>query len=76
MPNFQILKSPQRRTRRYKVNATGEAGSALNGLDGGTSIGRLVTIGDDLNVQVIDLCDDATGEVRTYRAEFLEEITE
>lgn len=76
MPNFQILESPQRRTRRYRVKANGETGSALSGSHGGKSIGRLVTIGGDLNVQVIDLCHDATGEVRTYRAEYLEEIAE
>lgn len=76
MPNMQVFNGPKRVERRFKVKATGEIGLALSGSRGGTSIGRQVTIGDNLNVNVIDVCLDETGEVRTYRQEFLEEVTD
>jgi len=76
MPNMQVFKGPEHKNRRFRITATGETGSALSSTRGGTSIGRSVTIGPELNVHVTDICDDKTGEIRTFRTEFLEEITE
>ena len=75
MPNVQIFTSPKRENRRYRVIATGETGTAVSGDHGGRNVGRLVTIGADLNVRVVDICHDETGEIRTYRENFVEEIT-
>jgi hypothetical protein len=74
MPNIEYFKAPERPTHRYRVKATGETGSALSGAHSSRVVGRLVTIGPDLNVRVIDLCHDSSGEIRTYREEFLEVI--
>jgi hypothetical protein len=74
MPNVQIFTSPERKVQRYKVKATGETGAGVSD-HGSRNVGRLATIGPELNVQLIDICDDKTGEVRTFRAEFLELIT-
>ncbi|WP_416403466.1 hypothetical protein [Arthrobacter sp. LFS091] len=77
MPNIQeSFSGPNRQERRYTIKATGETGSALSSTHGGTNVGRYATIGKDLNVTVIDICLDETGEIRTYRQEFLEEVTE
>jgi hypothetical protein len=74
MPNLvQTFSSPERKVQRYKVKATGETGSGVSD-NGSRNVGRLVTIGPELNIQLIDICDDRSGEVRTYRAEFLEKI--
>jgi hypothetical protein len=74
MPNIvHAFSSPERKFQRYKVKATGETGSGVSD-NGNRNVGRLATIGPELNVRLIDLCDDKTGEVRTYRAEFLEQI--
>ncbi|MFE4197259.1 hypothetical protein ACFRJ9_15450 [Paenarthrobacter sp. NPDC056912] len=73
---MEIFNGPKMVDRRFRVPATGETGLALSGSHGGTSIGRKVTIGDDLNVSVIDVCLDEAGEVRTYRQAFLEEVAE
>lgn len=74
MPNLiQTFSSPERKIQRFKVEATGETGSGVSD-NGSRNVGRLATIGPELNVSLIDLCDDKTGEVRTYRAEFLEKI--
>jgi hypothetical protein len=73
MPNVQILSSPERNVQRYKVKATGETGSGVSD-NGSRNVGRLATIGPELNIQLIDICHEETGEVRTYRAEFLEKI--
>lgn len=69
----QTFSSPERKTQRYRVKATGETGSGVSD-NGSWNVGRLATIGPELNIQLIDLCDDITGEVRTYRAEYLEQI--
>ena len=42
-----------------------------NGLPAGT---RLVRIGSSDNVNIVDLCDDETGEIRTFMVDRLEEI--
>lgn len=76
MPNIQYFSSPERKTQRFRVKATGEIGSALSNSHGSHAISRLATIGPELNVQIIDLCVDTTGEVRSYRAEYLEDVTE
>jgi hypothetical protein len=75
MPNVQIFGSPERKVQRYKVKATGETGSGVSH-NGSRNVGRLATIGPELNIQLIDICDDKTGEVRTYRAEFLQKVAE
>lgn len=74
MPNIRTSwETPKRQTRRYKVKATGEVGSSVskNGLQTGD---RLVALGSTNNIRVIDLCLDETGEIRTFRAEYLEEL--
>jgi hypothetical protein len=75
MPNLTVetFRTPERQTRRFKVKATGDIGSAVSE-NGSREVTRLAAIGSQLNIQLIDLCDDDTGEVRTYRAEYLEEI--
>jgi hypothetical protein len=75
MPNLVVetFRSPERKTHRYKVKATGETGAGVSD-NGSRNVGRLATIGPELNIQLIDICDDKTGEVRTFRAEFLELI--
>lgn len=73
MPEMQIFKTQERKVQRYKVKATGETGAGISD-NGSRNVGRLATIGPELNVQLIDICDDTTGEVRTFRAEFLERI--
>lgn len=74
MPNLiETFRSPDRKTRRYRVNATGDTGSAVSD-NGSQNVVRLAAIGPHFNIQLIDLCDDNTGEVRTYRADRLEEI--
>ena len=67
--------APEPVTRRFRVIKTGDEGSAAapNGLGG--SIHRSISIGSRNNVTLIDLVDDETGEVRTYVADKLEEIT-
>lgn len=75
MPNMTVehFSSPQRKLRRFRVKATGETGTALS--EHGTgNVHRMATMGPALNVALIDLCNDATGEVRTFRAEYLEEV--
>jgi hypothetical protein len=74
MPDVQIFTSPERKAQRYKVKATGETGAGVSD-NGSRNVGRLATIGPELNIQLIDICDDHTGEVRTFRSEFLELIT-
>jgi hypothetical protein len=76
MPNTQVFSGPKRQNRKFRVTATSETGSALSQAHGSTNVGRYVTIGGELNVTVIDISLDGTGEVRTYRQEFLEEVTE
>lgn len=73
MPHVQMFNSPERKTHRYKVKATGETGSGVSD-NGSRNVGRLATIGPKLNIQLIDVCDDVTGEVRTFRADYLEEL--
>ncbi|WP_248760214.1 hypothetical protein [Pseudarthrobacter sp. SSS035] len=74
MPNVQIFTTPERRIQRYKVKATGDTGTGVSSSNGSRNVGRLATIGRELNIQLIDICDDKTGEVRTFRAEFLDLI--
>lgn len=64
------------RAPRFKIKATGDTGTAVseNGRPG--LIGRLVSMGPKNNIRVIDLCDDASGEIRTYLAEKLEEVSD
>lgn len=76
MPKTQVFSGPRRQNRKFRVKATGETGPALSQDHGSTNVGRYVTIGEELNVTVIDISLDGTGEVRTYRQEFLEEVTE
>ncbi|MFD0046971.1 hypothetical protein ACFVGV_17455 [Pseudarthrobacter scleromae] len=71
MPNVQIFNTLKRKVQHFKVKATGETGAGVSD-NGSRNVGRVATIGPELNVQLIDICDDTTGEVRTYRAEFLE----
>lgn len=74
MPNVEVFSSPKRQDRKFRIKATGEVGSALSQDHGNRNVGRYVTIGEELNVTVIDISLDETGEVRTYRKEFLEEV--
>lgn len=75
MPEMQFFPSPERKIQRFRVKATGETGSGVSD-NGSRNVGRLVTIGPEMNIQLIDVCHDETGEVRTYRAEYLERISE
>ena len=59
--------------RRFRVRETEETCSAVTA-QGSEKIRRLVSIGPNLNVNVIDLCDDKTGEIRTFKADALEEL--
>lgn len=61
--------------RRFKVNATGETGvaAAPQGLPRNTT--RAVTLGDEWNVAVVDLCIEETGELKTYRLDRLTEVS-
>lgn len=59
--------------RRFRVKATGETGVALGKPGVGHADTRPASIGPR-NVHLIDLCNEETGEVRTYLASFLEEI--
>ncbi|MGC7152966.1 hypothetical protein [Paenarthrobacter ureafaciens] len=75
MPNLrEEFSTPRRNVQRYRVKATNETGTALSETNGLDNVGRLVTIGNAFNVPVIDLCDDNTGEIRTFRADRLERI--
>ena len=77
MPNLQRTGTgPTRRGRRFKVKATGEVGTGLSSTNGISNVGRYATIGLEMNVTVIDLCMDETGEIRTFRLDYLEELTE
>ncbi|MFF1828972.1 hypothetical protein [Paenarthrobacter sp. NPDC058040] len=77
MPNLiETFTSSPYKTRRYRIKATGEIGTGVASSNGGRNVGRLATIGDKLNISVIDLCLDATGEIRTFRADVVEQITE
>lgn len=77
MPNLiQTLTSAPYAIERYRIKSTGETGTGVSTSDGNRNVGRLATIGDKLNVSVIDLCLDASGEIRTYRADVLERINE
>lgn len=55
MPKTQIFSGPKRQNRKFRVKATGETGSALSQDHGSTNVGRYVTIGEELNVTVIDI---------------------
>lgn len=76
MPDMRIetFGDPTPVVRRYKVIATGEIGTMVgkNGLPAGP---RMVRVGSSDNVNIIDFCDDVTGEIRTFRLDKLEAIT-
>lgn len=74
MPRMTVETSGPREptARRYRIKATGQTGAVVS-YDGNTGVGRVAAIGSEL-IHLIDLCDDVTGEVRTFRAEFLEQI--
>lgn len=77
VPNLRVETThltPNQPLHRFKVKATGETGAAVSENGYGHVIGRSVSIGPRQNVLVIDLCDDQTGEIRTFRADFLERI--
>lgn len=74
MPNIQVINSPQKRDLRFRVKATGETGTAVSSSNGTSSIGRLASIGSEWNVRVIDICIDDTGEIRSFRADHLEDV--
>lgn len=76
MPNMQwsTSGSSEKQERRFKVVATGEIGRVVSKHGLPNAIGRYVTIGTDLNVDIFDLCFDETGEIRSYRSDRLEEI--
>lgn len=76
MPGLQNFSNPSPRTRRYRVKDTGETGSAVSSNGAPTVTSHMVTIGDKMNIQVVDLCIDNTGEIRTYLADRLDEISE
>lgn len=71
---WETTGSPKQIERRFRVIATGEEGSAVSENGASSIIDRLVTIGPEWNIRVIDLCHDETGEIRTYRSDRLEEI--
>jgi hypothetical protein len=75
MPHVEVFRSPERKIQRYRVKATGETGAGVSA-NGSPTVGRSASIGPQDNVQLIDICDDKTGEVRTFRAEVLERISE
>ena len=74
VPNMEVFATPKWRTQRFRVTATGETGTGVSESNATRNVGRLATIGDKLNVLVIDVCLDETGEVRTYRQDKLEQL--